>query len=340
MEVRQDVDLDSHSTMGVGGRARFFATVRNAGDVHCAFVWAAERGVAVAVTGGGSNIIWSDGGFDGLVLKNQIRGCRVIQCGDGISRVFAGSGEQLDDVVEKLVRLGLTGTECLSKIPGTLGGAVVQNSGAYGQDISQSLIDVEVYDKIAGGTATLSKAACCLGYRTSIFKGDQSDRYTILGLTMELKTGDLRHITHPRLVQELGGCGPQSPALVRMAISEIRKSKLPDTAVVPNCGSFFTNPLLQMEANRVEPPNDNIPHLVAGDGYIRVPAAWLIEQCGLKDHFDEGRGCGTWTGQPLVVYTKRKTSSKSIREFGDVIGRAVYEKFGILLELEPVVMGI
>jgi UDP-N-acetylmuramate dehydrogenase len=338
LELHEDVDLKDHSTMRVGGSAKLFATVRNVTEVDWAYRWAASTRISVCMIGSGSNIFWADEGYSGLVLHNEVQGFQTIRQNADDIELHIGAGEILDDVAEKSIRLGLTGLECLSLIPGTCGGAVIQNSGAYGMEISQVLQHVEVYDTHTHQAVTLMRDSCGLGYRTSRFKTDEPGRYVILSLTVKLQRGAPTIISYPALLTVLNNAAAPTSAEIRSAVIAVRRAKLPDPAVVPNCGSFFTNPVVSSDAILAVLRSAEAPLYELDSGKYKVPAAWLIEYCGLKNHVDVRLGYGTWPGQPLVFFATRQSSCNDLLEYSAMIEKAVYSRFHITLEREPVLI--
>jgi UDP-N-acetylmuramate dehydrogenase len=339
LQLKQDVDLRDHSTMRVGGSARFFAEANSVADVECAYAWAAARNLPVYTIGSGSNIIWSDAGYSGLVLKNKIRGFHILSRQDDKVEIRLGAGDILDEVVARTTHMGLTGMECLSLIPGTCGGAIMQNSGAYSQEISQVLQSVDVFDTISCKAVALETEACNLGYRSSRFKDEEPGRHVILGFTVKLRIGPASRTTYPALLAMLRDRSPCSSADLRAAVISIRRSKLPDPAVVPNCGSFFTNPVLRAEDVNIALRNAQAPLHLLETGECKIPAAWLIEHSGFKGHRDAELGFGTWAKQPLVVYATRQSSCTKLQQYSKLVKEAVLERFGVELVQEPVLVG-
>jgi UDP-N-acetylmuramate dehydrogenase len=338
LELHQNVDLKDYSTMRVGGSARLFAKVRNVAEVDWAYRWAASTSTSICIIGSGSNIFWADEGYSGLVLHNEMRGFRAVSENDDTVELHIGAGEMLDDMVERSIQLGLTGLECLSLIPGTCGGAVIQNSGAYGMEISQILQHAEVYDTHTHQAVTLTRDSCGLRYRTSRFKNDEPGRYVILNLTVKLQRGPPTSISYPALLDVLDNVIAPTSAEIRSAVIAIRKGKLPDPAIVPNCGSFFTNPVISSDVVLAILRGARAPLYELEAGKYKVPAAWLIEHCGLKNHIDVKLGYGTWPGQPLVLFATRQSSCNNLLEYSMMIERAVKSQFHITLEREPVLM--
>lgn len=323
----------------VGGSAAFFAKVYSVADVQCAYQWAAAQNISVCTIGSGSNIIWADAGYPGLVLQNEIRGFRILSQTSISVELYVGAGEVLDEVVGRSVEMGFTGIECLSLIPGSCGGAIIQNSGAYGAEISQVLQHVDVYDTYAHQIHNLSKDACDLEYRSSRFKNKERDRFVILGFTLRLRLGSPDGILYPALRDALAAYECLTSADIRSAVIAIRKKKLPDPAMIPNCGSFFTNPIVLDQATINTLRNAQAPLHNLASGGCKVPAAWLIEQCGLKDHVDESLGFGTWAQQPLVLFATRNSSCDALLEYSRMIEKTVKARFEITLDREPVLMG-
>jgi UDP-N-acetylmuramate dehydrogenase len=339
LELYEDVNLRDHSTMRVGGSARLFAKVRNVADVECAYEWAAVEDIPVCTIGGGSNIIWADTGYPGLVLQNEIRGFHIVSQDDDTTELLLGAGEVLDEVVERSVQMGLTGIECLSWIPGRVGAAIIQNSGAYGHEIAQVLQDVDVYDTYSHQTRKLTRNACNLGYRSSRFKNEEPGRFVILTLTVRLRRGSSANALHPALLAVMDSGSSHMPTEIRSAVISIRTKKLPDPTLVPNCGSFFTNPIISQENIITALRNAGAPLYVLDSGKHKVAAAWLIERAGLKNHVDSRLGYGTWAGQPLVLFATRPSSCNDLLEYSAMIETAVRTQFGIMLEREPVLIG-
>lgn len=337
--IKHNVDLGNHSTMRVGGPATMLANAYTADDIRCAYAWAAEQRIQICTIGSGSNIIWSDAGYNGLVLKNAIRAFQVTSQNSCIAELHIGAGEMLDRVVHRTTKMELTGMECLSLIPGTCGGAVIQNSGAYGQELSQALVSVEVYDTHTEQVVLLDRDACNLGYRSSRFKNEEPGRFVVLGFTVKLHGRPVTTLSYPALRGVLGERRSYAPADIRSAVIGIRSNKLPDPDIVPNCGSFFTNPTVSESSIVTVLHGSQAPLYSVKPGSYKVPAAWLIEHCVLKGHSDAELGFGTWSGQPLVVYAMWKSSCENLLQYGKMIETAVKERFGIPLEREPVMMG-
>src|SRR5665213_1194358 len=246
MNILQNVSLAGYSTMGLGGTAAYLVDVTTRGEVVESLAWAKEHQLPTVMIGEGSNIIWSDAGYPGLVMIDKIRGYEVYQEDETNVYLTLGSGEPWDSVVERSVAAGLTGIEALSLIPGTAGATPVQNVGAYGQEISQTLTTLEVFDSQDGTFKTLAGSDCGFGYRTSRFKAADHGRFYISSLVLHLTKGNPLPPFYGSVQAyfEEHGVKDYTPAALREAVIAIRTSKLPDPAVVHNTGSFFANPIV------------------------------------------------------------------------------------------------
>jgi UDP-N-acetylmuramate dehydrogenase len=338
MNVLQNVSLASYSTMGLGGPAAYLVEVANRMEVLEALSWAQAHKVPAVMIGGGSNIIWGDAGYAGLVLVDKIPGYEVYEEDQANVYLTLGSGEPWDDVVRRSVSAGLTGIEALSLIPGTTGATPIQNVGAYGQEISQTLTTVEAFDTRAGDFVTLATADCGFGYRTSRFKTADHGRFYITSVTLHLTKGNPSAPFYGAVQAyfEKHGITDYTPAALREAVMAIRISKLPDPAVVRNTGSFFANPIINDAqlaglVNRFE----QIPHWPLDNGGAKLSAAWLIGEAGFKDYHDTETGMATWPAQSLVLINEHAKTTADLMAFKQKIVNAVQEMFGITLEQEP-----
>lgn len=337
MDPQQNVSLTAYSTMGLGGPAAWLTDITSREQVPQALAWANERQLPVVMIGGGSNIIWGDAGWSGLVMVNKIQGYETLEIDDVNVYITVGSGENWDSVVARSVEAGLTGIEALSLIPGTAGATPVQNVGAYGQEIAETLLTVEAYDSQANSFVTITGSDCGFAYRTSRFKTSDRGRFYITGLTLNLRRGNplppfygavQTYFTEHQITQ-------YTPATLRQAVLDIRANKLPDPAMVHNTGSFFGNPIVpEAKFNELSLQYDPLPHWPA-DGGIKLSAAWLIEQVGLKDVHDQETGMATWPTQPLVLVNEHARSTAELLKFKQKVVSAVQAKFGVTLEQEP-----
>lgn len=328
--------MSDYSTMGLGGTADYLVEVASKQEVAEAVRWAKDRAVSSIMIGGGSNIFWSDEGYRGLVIVNKILGYETFEEGEHVV-VHIGAGENWDSVVARTVETGLTGIEALSLIPGTAGGTPVQNVGAYGQEIANTLVSVEAYDTELDDFVSLKASDCGFSYRNSRFKSTDRGRFMITSLTLQLTKGNPQPPFYASVAKYFTekSATEFTPAKLREAVVAIRTAKLPDPAVVKNNGSFFANPILApSDFETLLAQNENIPSWPADEG-VKVSAAWLIEQAGYKDYHDKDTGMATWPQQALVLINESARSTADLLVFKKKIVDAVNDKFGITLQQEP-----
>lgn len=339
IKLEENVPLAPLTTLKVGGPARFFVRAGSEAEVVAAFEYARESGVKVFVLGGGSNILVSDSGFNGLVIQVALKG---IEFSD--SQLVAQAGEQWDAIVDQCVERDLAGIECLSGIPGFVGGTPVQNVGAYGQDVSETISSVRCYDRSAREIIELSNADCGFTYRTSIFNSTERDRYVVVSVSYVLRPGGAPNVEYKDLKERFSG---ERPGLidVRRAVVEIRRTKSmvidPTDPNSRSAGSFFKNPIV--DAARVDEIAlsagvESIPTFPASEGRVKIPAAWLIERSGFHKGFQLGKA-GISTNHSLAIVNLGGATAKEIFDLKEKIQGGVSEKFGILLEPEPVFVG-
>jgi len=339
VKIVEKVSLANYSTMRLGGIADFLVEIHTREELQEAVRWATEHQLPTLMTGGGSNIVWQDAGYHGLVMINKIMGYEDIAEDDEHHLLHIGAGEIWDTVVARSVQAGLTGIEALSLIPGTAGATPVQNVGAYGQEIAQTLQTVEVFDSETGEFTSLAANECGFGYRTSRFKTDWRGRYYIVALTLRLRVGNPMPPFYGSVQQYLEAnpsTEPITPATLRNAVIAIRSAKLPNIDEVANNGSFFANPVISPEQLRELLATDpDMPHWPLEDGGAKIPAAWLIEQAGFKNYHDQVTGMATWAKQPLVLVNEHAHTTSDLVAFKGKIIDAVEAKFHITLAQEP-----
>ena len=323
--------------MGLGGPAAYLTEVTDRMQVLEALSWAQGQGVPAIMIGGGSNIVWQDSGFPGLVIVNSILRYETFEEDESNTYLTVGAGEVWDSVVERSVAAGLTGIEALSLVPGKTGAVPVQNVGAYGQEISDTLTTVEAFDTQAGDFVTLAGSDCAFGYRTSRFKTTDRGRFFITTITLHLSKGNPKppFYSSVQAYFEEHAITAYTPATLRQAVVAIRTAKLPDPAVVHNTGSFFANPVIpEGQYVQLAATYETMPHWPVDNG-IKLSAAWLIEQAGFKDYHDADTGMGTWPLQPLVLINEKARATADLLKFKQKIVDAVQTKFSVTLEQEP-----
>jgi UDP-N-acetylmuramate dehydrogenase len=351
--VETDVSLAPLTTLELGGRARHFVRAPDDEAVMQAVAWANARGLPLVVLGGGSNVVVSDAGVEGLVLKIATRGVRFEEGG----LVTAVAGEPWDELVGATVARGWAGLECLTGIPGLVGATPIQNVGAYGQDVAETIREVRALDRRTGQVAILSRDACAFGYRDSLFRR-RPDDYIVLGVTFALRPGGPPAVRYPELERALDGrervSTPEARSLPGVAATvralRARKSMLVD-ASDPNrrsAGSFFTNPVLDVPAfdafaartvaAGVVTRPEEIPRFEAGGGRLKIPAAWLIERAGFTKGLRRGQ-VGISSAHALALVHHGGGTTDALLALAQEIRDAVQARFGVTLEREPVLIG-
>lgn len=323
--------------MRLGGPAAYLAHVHSPSEVEEGIAWAEARSLPVIMVGGGSNIIWRDEGFAGLVLVNRIPGFELADQG-GHLLLTVGAGENWDAVVARAVAAGASGIERLSLIPGTAGATPVQNVGAYGQEIADVLVSVDAYDRQERRFVRIPAAECAFGYRRSRFNQADRGRFFITALTLRLLREPPRAPFYPALGRYLEERGLTHPTVqqVRDAVIAIRRAKLPDPAHVANCGSFFRNPIIPApQAAELLRRYPDMPHWPVPGGGVKLAAGWLIDRAGFRGVADPETGMGTWPAQALVVVNHRASSTADLLRFKQKVQDEVRRRFGVTLEQEP-----
>ena len=323
--------------MRLGGTAAYLTDITNASEIAEAVAWAKDKGLPIMMIGGGSNIIWDDDGYPGLVMVNKIEGITQTGSYDNGIYLTAGGGVDWDIFVKHSVDLGLTGIEYLSLIPGSVGATPVQNVGAYGHEVSETIVTLQAYDTQSGSIVTLRAGECGFGYRTSIFKTTAKNRYFITAVTFLLQKSEPNGPYYAALQKYFDEHSITEPTrqIVRDAVIAIRSSKLPDPKLIANNGSFFANPITTSEKYfDLTQDYPDIPHWQTENG-VKLSAAWLIEQVGFKDHHDTETGMATWHLQPLVLVNENAQTTQQLLSFKQKIVSAVEQQFGIILEQEP-----
>lgn len=344
MLTLDNVPLSAYSTMRLGGTAKYLSDITNRFEIEQAVSWAEENRFPVIMIGRGSNIVWRDEGFDGLVLVNKIQRFENQKFDENTSYFTIGGGENWDQVVAKTVELGFSGLEHLSLIPGTVGAAPVQNIGAYGAQISDVLVTVEAYDIHERKFVILKASDCEFGYRTSRFKTTDRNRFLITAITIELKKQPqekaLYHTLESYLQQH--NIAERTPQVIRDAVVAIRSNKLPNPEEVANCGSFFQNPIVSKEhLNQIIEQHPDLGGWATTmswdqpDGSVKLAAGALIEYLGFKDVHDEETGMATWKHQSLVFVNEKAKKTADLIKFRDKIAASVKETFNITLVQEP-----
>lgn len=336
--------LAALTTLGLGGPADRLVTAADAAEIIAAVRAAARADEPILLLAGGSNVVIGDGGFPGTVLLIRSTGHEVLDQDDDRVTVRVAAGQPWDEFVAQTVAAGWSGVECLAGIPGTAGATPIQNVGAYGQDVSQTIEAVTVYDRTEGVTSVFSPEACRFGYRTSLFK--HTDRWVVLDVTFRLRPDPLSSpVAYAELARALGvGLGERVPlAAARDAVLELRRSKGmvldpadPDTRSV---GSFFTNPVLAADAYeqlRSQVDGGEPPSWPGPDGVMKVPAAWLIERAGFARGYR--RGPAAISSKHTLALTNDGGRTADLLALAAEIRDGVWDRFGVTLHPEPVLV--
>jgi len=348
MLIREQFPLAPLTTLGVGGPARYFVEARSEAEVIEAVDFARSQQLPLFVMGGGSNLVVADAGFPGLVLKIGITGLSPAATSNVIVFFTAGAGMDWDALVACTVDANCAGLECLSGIPGTVGGTPVQNVGAYGQEVSETIRKVKALDLRTKETKTLSDAECGFAYRSSIFNTAERDRYIILQVSFALREGAKPNLRYPDLQKFFAEhAGEPTLAEVRAAVCEIRRRKamliVPGDDDARSAGSFFKNPAVPQSffeelSTRLASRGLQLPSYFAPDDFRKLPAAWLVEHAGFAKGYIKG-AAGISRKHALAIVNRGGATAAEIIALKDEIQLRVSAEFGIQLVPEPVFVG-
>ena len=336
MDVMTNISLKQYTTMKLGGEARYMATADSPGDVVSLYRNARKENLPIFVLGGGSNVITHDEVFEGIVLLNKIKGFEIISETDETTDVKIGAGEVWDEVVEKAIGLGLQGIEAMSGIPGMAGAAPVQNVGAYGQEIADTLISLEAYDSKTDTIVTISADECDFSYRNSIFRDKEKGRYCILNITLRLNKAEPKPPYYASLQKYIddNDIREVNLSVIRVAVLNIRSEKLPDPAELPSAGSFFKNALVEKwKLEELQKEYSDIPNYAMSDGRYKIPTGWLIDKADLRGY--RSHGMRVYEKNALVLVNDSATGYDDLAAIREEIVQIVFDKFGIKIEQEP-----
>ncbi len=347
MEIQENIGLAPLTTLRVGGSARYFACARSVEDVEAAVSFAKDKNLCLFVLGGGSNVLVSDNGWPGLVLQIGISGIDHTHERETI-RLIVGAGEDWDPFVAFCVTRHLAGVECLSGIPGSVGATPVQNVGAYGQEVSQTIVSILVFDLSNKEVREMDATDCEFGYRTSIFNTRERGRYVILRVTYELRAGGAPSLHYADL-QKYFADRNEAPTLaeVRKAVLEIRASKgmliTPGDPDSRSAGSFFKNPALTIAqfnglSQRARERNLQVPSYPASSQQKKISAAWLVENSGFAKGYVKSRA-GISSKHALALVNRGNATAAEITALRDEIQQRVEQQWSIKLKPEPVLVG-
>ena len=333
MKISENIPISTLTTMRLGGPARYYVEVESRDDIPEAFLFAKTKNLPVFILGGGANTLGHDEGFNGVIITNKISGISSSESGD-CTIIEAMGGEDWDNVVTYACERDLTGIEALSKIPGLTGAAPVQNIGAYGQDISQTLVSIEVFDTLDNSFKTLSNQDLQFSYRKSILNTTAKNRYFVLSITLKLKPGQMPRPFYKSVERyiEANHCTDFSPSGIRQIVSDIRADKLPDPKEKASAGSFFKNVYLnESEALLAEKKGYPVYH---GHDGLKINSGWLIEKAGLSGKLIHGMRVNEKAS--LVLINESAKNYSDLAAARNEIIDTVKSKFGYTLEQEPV----
>ena len=337
MQIKKSVSLADYTTIRLGGEARFLIDVSSVDELVSSITTAKKQNTPIFILGGGSNVIASDRGFDGLVIRIRIPGFEIIEDSPSFDIIKVGAGENWDVFVKKTVDLNLSGVEALSAIPGTVGATPVQNVGAYGQEVGDTIVSVDVYDIENDSLKTIPAEKCMFKYRDSIFRSTQKGKYVITYVTFKL----LKSPPQPPFYEALEkyftdhNITNYTHQSVRDAVAAIRSDKLPDPNISPNCGSFFKNVIVDdWKVSELKQTYPDMPSYDMGDRTFKIPTGWLIEQAGLKNQLIHGIRVNEKNA--LVLINESAKSYQDLADAREQIADSVRHKFGLHIEQEPI----
>jgi len=348
MQFLEEVPLAPYTTFQIGGPARWFAEALSEDDIAAGIAFATERKLPLFILGGGSNLLVSDSGFSGLVLHIALRGIASTE-ESGRSIISAAAGEDWDGLVAYAVAAGLAGVECLSGIPGTVGGTPVQNVGAYGQEVSQTIVTVRAFDRKTLQFIDLPASDCGFSYRRSIFNSSQRDRYVVSRVHYALRKDAPANFIYADVARYFAARNVTAPTLaeVRDAVRAIRAQKgmllVAGDADCRSAGSFFKNPVVPASvvdslAQDLGVDKQSIPAYPASQGEVKLSAAWLIERAGFAKGYALGNA-GISSRHTLALINRGGASASEVTALRDQVIAAVASRFAVRLEPEPVWLG-
>ena len=320
----QNYNLKAHNTFGIEAKCRRFLEYESVDEARKVAKILREAAVPYIIIGGGSNLLLTKD-FDGIVVHSAMKGVAFGKC-----EMRCGSGELWDDMVALSLRHGLYGMENLSLIPGDVGASAVQNIGAYGVEVKDVLLEVDAVEIATGEVCTINNAACEFAYRQSRFKKDWKNKYLITSVTYVLKTTFVPHLDYGNIREELWrrGFGDPTAQQLRDTIIAIREAKLPDPKVMGNAGSFFMNPIVSRAIyKQLAKQYEGMPHYEVDSDHVKIPAGWMIDQCGWKGK-SLGRA-GVHDKQALVLVNLGGATGAEIVALCEAIQKDVKAKFGI-----------
>jgi len=331
MVVKTNYSLKNYNSFGIDVQAAKFYAIRNEQELQTLLK---DISAPIFVLGGGSNLLLTKD-LNATVLYNQIKAIEIVQENDTTVQIKVGGGVVWDDCVSWAVEHGYGGIENLSLIPGSVGAAPIQNIGAYGVELKDVFVLLEAIDLETGEKKLFTKKECAFGYRNSIFKSEYKGAYFITYVHLQLQKQPVLNLSYGAILDKLKEKNIDKPTILDVSntVKEIRKTKLPDPAEIGNSGSFFKNPVVsKQEFQRLENEFKDLRYYAQEDGKYKIPAGWLIEQCGWKGK--RIGNTGSYAKQALVIVNYGGATGDEVEQHALNVKKSVYAKFGILLEAE------
>jgi UDP-N-acetylmuramate dehydrogenase len=338
MMIYKNIPLKKYNSFGLDYIAECMIHIRTENEAIALFKEAADIQKPQLILGGGSNILFTSD-FKGTILYPELGGIKIEEKENGSAIVSAGAGVKWDDLVEWTVAKGFGGLENLSLIPGRVGATPVQNIGAYGVEVRESIVKVKTISTIDGSLRIFDNSECEFGYRNSIFKKDKKNRFLVTRVFYRLMTSPSLNLLYDSLRQEVNMLGKENLRNVRQAVINIRQRKLPDPQLIGNAGSFFKNSVVTSSvADRLKKEYPEIPVYEEKEGYKKLASGWMIDKCGWKGK--RIGDAGVHEKQALVLINYGKATGKEIYDLSEEIRMSVNERFGVDLEREVEVIGV
>jgi UDP-N-acetylmuramate dehydrogenase len=334
LDILQNISLKPYNTFGIDAYAQYFATFSTVDEAQQLLNDKRFSPTQKFILGGGSNILLTKN-IEGLVLKNEIKGIELIKEDKRHFYVKAAAGENWNNFVMHCIRHNYAGLENLSLIPGNVGASPMQNIGAYGIELKDVFESLQALNRNDNKILEFTANDCAFGYRESVFKRKYKDRFIILNVIFRLNKVPIFNTSYSTIEQELERMNVKGLSIkaISQAVINIRSSKLPDPKQIGNAGSFFKNPAIELKQYKLlQHLYSNIPHFAVDDDHVKIPAAWLIEQCGWKDY--RNADAGVHSKQPLVLVNYGNANGGQIYDLSEKILLSVKKKFGIELERE------
>ncbi len=335
LEIKKNVNIKNYTSLKIGDKAKYFVIVENEDEFKKALFFAKENNLKVLVLGGGTNTLITKV-LNCLVIKNDIKGIKIVKETKNHAFIEAMSGEIWTTLVDYCISKNLGGIENLYYVPGTVGAAPIQNIGAYGKELKDNFVSLLAFDLKTGKFKEFSKDDCKFGYRDSIFKNKHKDRFFIINIIVKLDKKPKLVLNYGQIKERLSDLGVKEPNIKQVAkiIKKIRDEKLPNPVVLPNAGSFFKNPeIKENHFKKLIKKYPNVPNFKASKkSLVKVPAGWLIEQAGFKGK--KFKSVGMYEKQALILVNYNKAKAKDALSLVKRIKNKVYKKFQIKLEEE------